>query len=101
MLRGVTHGLGHGELAFEICPGLLPFGSHLLPFSALGRDLLCVTLDHGTAGSTVRRQTDHMRTLHRDEMQSFRENEDTAIAIHGRQIQSIDEREKEALEALA
>jgi colicin import membrane protein len=47
-----------------------------------------------------RRQTDHVRTLHRDEMHSFRENEDTAIAIHSRQIQSIDEREKEALEAL-
>jgi hypothetical protein len=47
-----------------------------------------------------RRQTDHVRTLHRDEMHSFRENEDTAVAIHSRQIQSIDEREKEALEAL-
>jgi hypothetical protein len=47
-----------------------------------------------------RRQTDHVRTLHRDEMHSFRENEDTAIAIHSRQIQSIDEREKEALESL-
>jgi hypothetical protein len=33
-------------------------------------------------------------------MHSFKENEDTAIAIHSRQIQSIDEREKEALEAL-
>ena len=41
-----------------------------------------------------------MRTLHRDEMHSFKENEDTAIAIHSRQIQSIDEREQEALEAL-
>ena len=47
-----------------------------------------------------RRQTDQVRTLHRDEMHSFKENEDTAIAIHSRQIQSIDEREKEALEAL-
>ena len=47
-----------------------------------------------------RRQTDHVRTLHRDEMHSFKENEDTAIAIHSRQIQSIDEREKEALDAL-
>jgi hypothetical protein len=47
-----------------------------------------------------RRQTDHVRTLHRDEMHSFRENEDTAIAIHSHQIQSIDEREKEALGAL-
>ena len=41
-----------------------------------------------------------VRDLHRDEMHSFKENEDTAIAIHSRQIQSIDEREKEALEAL-
>jgi hypothetical protein len=47
-----------------------------------------------------RRQTDQVRTLHRDEMHSFKENEDTAIAIHSRQIQSVDEREKEALEAL-
>jgi hypothetical protein len=47
-----------------------------------------------------RRQTDHMRTLHQGEMHSFKENEDTAIAIHSRQIQSIDEREKEALGAL-
>jgi hypothetical protein len=47
-----------------------------------------------------RRQTDHMRDLHRGEMHSFKENEDTAIAIHSRQIQSIDDREKEALEAL-
>ena len=31
-----------------------------------------------------RRQTDHVRTLHRDEMHSFKENEDAAIAIHGR-----------------
>jgi hypothetical protein len=47
-----------------------------------------------------RRQTDHMRTLHQGEMHSFKENEDTAIAIHSRQIQSIDEREKQALGAL-
>jgi hypothetical protein len=47
-----------------------------------------------------RRQTDQVRTLHRDEMHSFKENEDTAIAIHSRQIQSIDQREQEALEAL-
>ncbi len=47
-----------------------------------------------------RRQTVHLRDLHRGEMHSFKENEDTAIAIHRRQVQSIDEREKEALEAL-
>ena len=47
-----------------------------------------------------RRQTDHVRTLHRDEMHSFKENEDAAIAIHGRQIQSIDQQQTEALEAL-
>ena len=48
-----------------------------------------------------RRQTDHVRTLHRDEMHSFKENEDTAIAIHSRQIQSIDEREKGRWKRLA
>jgi hypothetical protein len=47
-----------------------------------------------------RRQTDHMRTLHHGEMHSFKENEDEAIAIHSRQIQSIDRREKETLQAL-
>ncbi len=35
-----------------------------------------------------------------NQQHSLKENEDTAIAIHIRQIQSIDEREKEALEAL-
>jgi hypothetical protein len=47
-----------------------------------------------------RRQTDHMRTLHQGEMHSFRENEDAAIAGHAHEIQSINEREKHALEAL-
>jgi hypothetical protein len=47
-----------------------------------------------------RRQTDHIRTLHRDEMHSFRENEDAAIAGHAHEIQSINEREQEALGAL-
>jgi hypothetical protein len=47
-----------------------------------------------------RRQTDHMRTLHRDEMHSFKENEDAAIAGHAHEIQSINEREQEALGAL-
>ena len=47
-----------------------------------------------------RRQKDQVRTLHRAEMHSFKENEDTAVAIHSCQIQGIDEREKEALEAL-
>ena len=47
-----------------------------------------------------RRQTDHMRTLHHDEMHSFRENEDAAIARHAHEIESIDEREQQALEAL-
>ena len=47
-----------------------------------------------------RRQTDHARTLHRDEMHSFRENEDAAIAGHAHEIQCINEREQEALGAL-
>jgi hypothetical protein len=47
-----------------------------------------------------RRQTDHMRTLHQGEMHSFRENEDAAIAGHAHEIQSINEREQEALGAL-
>jgi hypothetical protein len=47
-----------------------------------------------------RRQTDHMRSLHQGEMHSFRENEDAAIAGHAHEIESINEREKEALEAL-
>ena len=47
-----------------------------------------------------RRQTDHMRTLHHDEMHSFRENEDAAIAGHAHEIESINEREQHALEAL-
>jgi hypothetical protein len=47
-----------------------------------------------------RRQTDHIRTLHRDEMHSFKENEDAAIAGHAHEIQSINEREQEALGAL-
>ncbi len=47
-----------------------------------------------------RRQTDHVRSLQRDEMHSFKENEDTAIAIHSRRIESIDNREKEALDAI-
>jgi len=47
-----------------------------------------------------RRQTDQMRTLHHDEMHSFRENEDAAIVQHAHEIQSINEREQEALEAL-
>jgi hypothetical protein len=47
-----------------------------------------------------RRQTDHMRTLHHGEMQSFKENEDAAIAAHAHEIESINEREQQALEAL-
>jgi hypothetical protein len=47
-----------------------------------------------------RRRTDHVRTLHRDEMHSFRENEDAAIAGHAHEIQSINEREQKALGAL-
>jgi hypothetical protein len=47
-----------------------------------------------------RRQTDHMRTLHHGEMRSFKENEDAAIAGHAHEIQSINEREQEALGAL-
>jgi hypothetical protein len=47
-----------------------------------------------------RRQTDHMRTLHQGEMHSFRENEDAAIAGHAHEIESINEREQEALGAL-
>jgi hypothetical protein len=47
-----------------------------------------------------RRQTDHIRTLHRDEMHSFKENEDAAIAGHAHEIQCINEREQEALGAL-
>jgi hypothetical protein len=47
-----------------------------------------------------RRQTDHMRTLHHGEMHSFKENEDAAIAGHAHEIQSINEREQEALGAL-
>jgi colicin import membrane protein len=48
-----------------------------------------------------RRQTDHIRTLHHNEMHSFRDNEDAAIAGHAHEIQSINEREQEALGALA
>jgi hypothetical protein len=47
-----------------------------------------------------RRQTDHVRTLHHAEMHSFRENEDTAIAVHAHKIESINQREQHALEAL-
>jgi hypothetical protein len=47
-----------------------------------------------------RRQTDHMRTLHQGEMHSFRENEDAAIAGHAHEIESINEREQQALGAL-
>ena len=47
-----------------------------------------------------RRQTDHMRSLHRDEMHSFRENEAAAIAGHAHEIESINEREQQALAAL-
>jgi hypothetical protein len=46
------------------------------------------------------RQTDLMRTLHQGEMHSFRDNEDAAIAGHAHEIQSINEREREALGAL-
>jgi hypothetical protein len=47
-----------------------------------------------------RRQTDHMRTLHHGEMHSFKENEDAAIAGHAHEIESINEREQQALAAL-
>ena len=47
-----------------------------------------------------RRQTDHMRTLHHGEMHSFKENEDAAIARHAHEIESINEREQQALKAL-
>ncbi len=48
-----------------------------------------------------RRQTDHVRALHHDEMHSFRENEDAAIDRHAHEIQSINEREQQTLEALS
>jgi hypothetical protein len=38
-------------------------------------------------------QTDHVRSLHKDEMRRFRENENAAIARHARQIETIDLRE--------
>ena len=41
-----------------------------------------------------------MRTLHHGEMHSFKENEDAAIAGHAHKIESINEREQHALEAL-
>ena len=47
-----------------------------------------------------RRQTDHMRSLHHGEMHSFKENEDAAIAGHAHEIESINEREQQALAAL-
>jgi hypothetical protein len=47
-----------------------------------------------------RRQTGHMRTLHHGEMHSFKENEDAAIAGHAHEIESINEREQQALAAL-
>ena len=47
-----------------------------------------------------RRQTDHMRTLHHGEMHSFKENEDAAIAKHAHEIETINEREQQALAAL-
>ena len=41
-----------------------------------------------------------MRSLHHDEMHSFRENEDAAIDRHAHEIESINEREQQELEAL-
>jgi hypothetical protein len=47
-----------------------------------------------------RRQTDHMRSLHHDEMHGFRDNEDEAIARHAHEIETINEWEQQALEKL-
>ena len=45
-----------------------------------------------------RRQTDHVRSLHRSETQSFKENEAAAIVKHAQEIQSINDAEQQALQ---
>ena len=48
-----------------------------------------------------RRQTDQMRTLHRAETQSHRDNEAVAVERHAQDIRRIDNTEREALDALS
>lgn len=48
-----------------------------------------------------RRQTDQMRTLHRAETQSHKDNEAVAVERHAQDIRRIDNTEREALDALS